>query len=177
MALRTRGQFALADQRPDQAEAWLSRAVQAMPNDYQTRWLLAQSLQQQKKEHEAKVQLSIAESMKATTERIGDLRSRKLSEQPLDPALHYEMGILLMRSGQVEIGARWLERSEPRPRARPRALVRWPIITKDGEMPNARRSTAARCALTRQTGKAAQINHFLTGSTDFNTPGIVGPTA
>ncbi len=109
MALRTRGQFALADQRPDQAEAWLSRAVQAMPNDYQTRWLLAQSLQQQKKEHEAKVQLSIAESMKATTERIGDLRSRKLSEQPLDPALHYEMGILLMRSGQVEIGARWLE--------------------------------------------------------------------
>jgi tetratricopeptide (TPR) repeat protein len=108
IALRTRGQYALADQRPDQAESYLVRAVEALPNDYQSRWLLAQCLFQLKKES-AKEQLAIAEKIKESSERLGDLRSRKLSEQPLDPALHYEMGVLLIRSGHEEIGEKWLQ--------------------------------------------------------------------
>jgi Tfp pilus assembly protein PilF len=46
--------------------------------------------------------------VKDRSERIAELRSRKLAEQPLDPALHYEMGVLLLRAGDAEMGERWL---------------------------------------------------------------------
>jgi tetratricopeptide (TPR) repeat protein len=107
LALRTRGQFALADGRPEQAERWLRRAVKAWPNDYQTHWLLYRALEQQNKK-EAQAQQRIAEELKGRSERLGELASRKLSEQPLDPALHYEMGALLLRSGHTRVGEGWL---------------------------------------------------------------------
>ncbi len=108
LALRTRAQFALSDGRPELAEGFLRRALKVWPEDYQTNWLLAQSLQQQKKTEEARVQSTRAEAVKDRAERLGDLRSRKLSERPLDPALHYEMGTLLLRSGHNEVGESWL---------------------------------------------------------------------
>lgn len=109
LALRTRGQFALADQQPERAEQWLQQAAQLWPNDYQSQWFLFRALQQQRgRAEEAKAQLARAEAVKARTERVGDLRSRQLSEQPLNPALHYEMGILLIRSGQAADGEGWL---------------------------------------------------------------------
>jgi Tfp pilus assembly protein PilF len=36
------------------------------------------------------------------------LSSRKLSERPLDPALHYEMGVLLLRNGNAGAAKGWL---------------------------------------------------------------------
>jgi predicted Zn-dependent protease len=108
LALRTRGQFALADQQPDRAEGWLRQAAKLQPEDYQTQWLLFRALQQQSKEAEAKVQRQRAEQIKDRAERMGELTSRRLTEQPLDPALHYEMGILLLRSGQHAAGEGWL---------------------------------------------------------------------
>ncbi len=95
LALRMRGQFALTDREPQRAERWLRRAAAVSPNDYQTHWLLVQALHQQKKTAEAQQELKLAESIKDRSERLGELRSRKMSEQPLDPALHCEMGILL----------------------------------------------------------------------------------
>jgi tetratricopeptide (TPR) repeat protein len=109
LALRTRGQFALADRQPAQAERWLERAAKVWPNDYQVHWLLLQALQQQHKDDAAQVQLRQAEELKDRAERLGELRSRKLSEQPLDPALHYEMGLLLLRTGQESAGEGWLQ--------------------------------------------------------------------
>lgn len=112
LALRTRGQFALADQLPAQAEVWLRQAAERWPNDYQTQWLLFQALQQQpNKTAEANAQLRKAEEVKERAERLGDLRSRKLSEQPLDPALHCEMGVLLIRAGHQSTGEAWLQRA------------------------------------------------------------------
>jgi tetratricopeptide (TPR) repeat protein len=108
-ALRTRGQFALADRDPAAAEAWLRRAAAADPDDYQSHWLLFQALQQQDKGDEARAQLQVAEQVKDRTERLGELQSRKLAQQPLDPALHYEMGVLLLRSGSATQGRAWLE--------------------------------------------------------------------
>jgi Tfp pilus assembly protein PilF len=108
LALRTRGQFALADRRPDEAERWLRRAAKVWPNDYQVHWFLYQSLQQQGKEEEAKAQLAVAEKNKERAERVGELRSRTLSERPLDPALHYEMGVLLLRNGNASAAKGWL---------------------------------------------------------------------
>lgn len=108
LALRTRGQFALADRQPEQAEGWLRRAAKVWPNDYQVHWFLYQSLQQQGKEEAAKAQLAVAEQIKERAERVGELSSRKLSERPLDPALHYEMGVLLVRNGNASAGKGWL---------------------------------------------------------------------
>lgn len=108
-ALRTRGQFALADGNPAEAEGWLRRAAGAAPNDYQTQWLLFQALQQQNRAAEAREQLRVAEDVKDRTERLGELRSRRLGEHPLDPALHYEMGMLLIRTGRPDQGELWLQ--------------------------------------------------------------------
>lgn len=107
-ALRTRGQFALADRNPAEAETWLRRAAAADPADYQSQWLLFQALQQQDKADAAREQLRVAEQVKDRTERLGELQSRKLAEQPLDPALHYEMGVLLIRTGSPALGEGWL---------------------------------------------------------------------
>src|SRR5205085_1525002 len=86
----------------------LRRAVNVSPNDYQAQWLLHQALLQQHKADEARAQLRVAEEVKERAERLGDLRSRKLSEQPLDPALHYEMATLLLRAGNRAVAEHWL---------------------------------------------------------------------
>jgi predicted Zn-dependent protease len=107
LALRTRGQFALADQKPSEAEGWLRRAAAVAPDDYQSQWLFYQSLQQQNKP-EAKAQLQLADEVKERAERLGDLQTRRLYEQPLNPALHYELGVMLLRGGHKSVGESWL---------------------------------------------------------------------
>jgi predicted Zn-dependent protease len=106
-ALRTLGQFSLMDSQPAEAEGWLRRAAASLPNDYQTQWFLYDSLRQQGKP-DAGQQLKVAEQVRERNERLGELQSRKLAEQPLDPGLHVEMAALLMRSGQKEVALRWL---------------------------------------------------------------------
>lgn len=108
LALRTRGHFALADQDPAAAERWLRRAADARPADYQTQWLLFQALRQQNKTAEAEAQLAVAERAKDDAERLGELQSRRIAEHPLDPALHYEMAVLLTRTGHPDVAERWL---------------------------------------------------------------------
>ena len=108
LSLRTRGQFALADQQPDRAERWLRRAVAAWPDDYQSQYLLYQALSQQNKVEAAADQLKTAEAAKERAERLGDLTSRRLYEQPMNPALHYEMGVLLLRGGHTTAAVGWL---------------------------------------------------------------------
>ncbi|HEY3788214.1 MAG TPA: tetratricopeptide repeat protein, partial [Urbifossiella sp.] len=108
MALRTMGQFALTDGRRAEAELWLRRAAAALPGDYQAQFQLAEALRILGKP-EAAAQMKIAEQVRDRSERLGELQSRKLAEQPLDPALHVEMATLLMQSGQTEVAVRWLE--------------------------------------------------------------------
>ena len=109
MALRTRGQFALADFEPAGAREWLARAATALPNDYQTQFLLYQALQQSGKTAEADEQLKRAEDVRKQSSQLTDLRSRRLAERPLDPALYVELGGLLLNTGHPEQGVRWLE--------------------------------------------------------------------
>jgi predicted Zn-dependent protease len=108
LCLRTRGQLALMDDRKPEAEAWLRRAAAVMPDDYQAQWLLFEALRQQGKQDEAREQNRRADEVKERAARIGELQSRKLAEFPLDPALHYEMGVLVIQSGRGEVGERWL---------------------------------------------------------------------
>jgi tetratricopeptide (TPR) repeat protein len=109
LGLRTRAQFALTDREPARAESWLRRAAKLWPDDYQTHWLLVQALQQQNKTEQANAMLKKAEEIKDRVERLSDLRSRKMSDQPLEPSLHCEMGVLLIRGGYADLGERWLK--------------------------------------------------------------------
>jgi tetratricopeptide (TPR) repeat protein len=109
MCLRTLGQLELNAGRKPQAEAALRRAATSLPDDYQAQWLLFQALQQQGKQVEAKEQLTRAEEVKERNEHFAELTSRKLAEHPLDPALHYEMGAILARTGRPDVAAQWYQ--------------------------------------------------------------------
>lgn len=108
LALRTLGQFSLSENQPAAAEEYLRKAVARLPNDYTANWLLYESLRQQGKP-DAAAQLKTAEEVRDRSERLGELQSRKLAAQPLDPALHVEMATLLMRTGRTELAVSWLE--------------------------------------------------------------------
>jgi tetratricopeptide (TPR) repeat protein len=107
-ALLTMGQIELLAGQPAEAEAWLHRAVKVLPNDYSINWSLAECLQQQGKGAEAKAQMARAQEIKNRTERLGEISTRLLSMRPHDPALHYELGKLLLDQGQTERGLSWL---------------------------------------------------------------------
>ncbi len=109
LALRARGQFALSDLRLAEAETWLRRAAEVLPNDYQTQYLLYQALQQAGYATEATEQLKRSETVKQQSTQLADLRTRRLAERPLDPALYTEMGSLLVKTGNTEQGLRWLD--------------------------------------------------------------------
>lgn len=107
MCLRTLGQLELAAGRGVEAEAALNQATALLSDDYQAHWFLVQALQQQGKLHEAKAQLARAEQVKERAEQFTELTSRKLAENPLDPRLHHEMGVILARRGREEIAVQW----------------------------------------------------------------------
>jgi len=108
LALRTRGQFLISDGKPAQAEPMLKRAAAVAPDDYLSQFLFYESLQKQNKTAEAEAQLQVANAAKERAERLGDLQSRRMYEQPLNPALHYELGVILLRGGHKNVGESWL---------------------------------------------------------------------
>jgi predicted Zn-dependent protease len=108
-ALRTLGEIDLQEGKPAEAEERLRQAVRVLPNDYRAQWSLYQALQrQQGKAAEAQAQLAQAEQLKERNERLAEIRTRKMSQDPHNPALHCELGTLLLSLGYKEIGERWL---------------------------------------------------------------------
>lgn len=107
-ALRLRGQMLLQDGKPAEAEDWLRRAARAQPDSYEANWSLYECLQKQGKDEAAKAPLARAEALKARTERLNEIATREMSARPRDPALHCEIGKLLLQRGMKELGERWL---------------------------------------------------------------------
>jgi tetratricopeptide (TPR) repeat protein len=107
-ALRLRGRVALQEGEPADAEGWLRRAAAALPHDYQTQWVLYQALNQEGKTAEAAAQKVRAEQLKERRERLGELTGQQMSARPNDPALHCELGTLLISLGYDDLGERWL---------------------------------------------------------------------
>jgi predicted Zn-dependent protease len=108
LCLRSMGQIELISRRPAEAERHLRRAAALAPEDYQAQQLFFQSLQQQGKTEEAKAQLAVAEALRDRLARLGEITSRRMAQSPLDPALQYEFGKLLIETGQPDVGVQWL---------------------------------------------------------------------
>jgi tetratricopeptide (TPR) repeat protein len=112
-ALAERGRQALLAEKATEAEHWLRQAVRALPYDYTTNWHLYQALREQAATHpqkaeEARKQLARSETLKDRIARVGEISSREMSRRPNDPALHCELGILLIQTGHPQVGQRWL---------------------------------------------------------------------
>jgi tetratricopeptide (TPR) repeat protein len=106
-ALRARGELELAE-HPAEAEMWLRKAARIAPLDYQTQFLLLQSVNQQGRTEDAKKVHAVVEDLKDLEARLGELISGKLATNPRDPAVHVEMGKLLLNLGHTAPALAWL---------------------------------------------------------------------
>ncbi len=108
LALLTRGQIAqLLGQLPE-AEKWLREAVRVMPQDYKTHWSLCQCLRQRGKTEDADEEQKRTDTLRDRWERLSELTTHLLSQNPDDPALQCELGKLLLQLGLNEAGRNWL---------------------------------------------------------------------
>ena len=108
LALRTRGQLELSEDRAAAAEVWFRKAVEAMPYDYVSHYGLYESLRNQRKEAE---QLAEEERMRRLLnrlERIGEITTREMALHPRDAKLHLELAKLFLSVGRQGDGEFWL---------------------------------------------------------------------
>jgi tetratricopeptide (TPR) repeat protein len=110
-ALMNLGQLLAQSGRLAQAEPLLVQAVRALPASYPANFALYDCLNQQNKAAEARAQLAVADAIKARMDRVAEITTRQLSARPHDPALHCELGTLLVRGGHPDVGESWLLRA------------------------------------------------------------------
>jgi predicted Zn-dependent protease len=108
-ALTARGQLALQAGRCAEAEDWLRQALAISPYDRQANFFMCQCLRQGGKDTEARQQEAKLKRIEANIERLIQISNHDMSENPHDPALHYEVGTILMSLGHEEMGLRWFE--------------------------------------------------------------------
>jgi Flp pilus assembly protein TadD len=101
------GRFALRQGHPEEAEPFLSRAVQLAPHDHEAHYQLAVCLGQLNRPSEARKH---RDQLKQLEEDMILLEKTfmALVEKPGDLQLRREAGKICLRHGQVSEGLRWL---------------------------------------------------------------------
>jgi tetratricopeptide (TPR) repeat protein len=107
-ALRERGRLALAADNSVEAEKWLQRVLKLNPRDAQSLQLLSSALAHQGRQEEAQVLLDQLKQADRDFARMAAICLNDLGQRPNDPALHSELGALLLRLGYSEAGRNWL---------------------------------------------------------------------
>src|SRR5262249_54151807 len=106
-ALVERGRLAFHQQRADQAELWLRKAIQLAPHDPQAFYLLHLCLEAEGKHEEDQKTVGQLRQIEADSTRLASLMSQ-LMRAPQDPAVRTEIGRILLRSGREEEGVQSL---------------------------------------------------------------------
>jgi tetratricopeptide (TPR) repeat protein len=106
-ALSARGQLALQAERPEEAERWLRRAIAANSFDRIAHYNLEQCLEQQGKRAEAETEKKELLRVEETIKRMLTIMNRLMPKTPHDPALHHELGTIMMRMGKDELALAW----------------------------------------------------------------------
>jgi len=107
-AMRERGRLALAEGNATEAENWLRQAEKLNPYDAQLLPLLSVALEHQGKREEVQVLQDRIQQNDRDFHRLAQICLHELAERPDDPALHSELGALLLRLGYLEAGRNWL---------------------------------------------------------------------
>jgi tetratricopeptide (TPR) repeat protein len=108
-ALSLRGQIAFRSGQFAEAAAWLRQAVRRNPADHRARYNLALSLEQAGQADEAREHMRRFEQMQQDLARFNEVVTNEIAKRPGDPALHCELGQILLRAGQRDEGLRWLQ--------------------------------------------------------------------
>jgi tetratricopeptide (TPR) repeat protein len=108
LALAERGKIAVATGDYAAAETWLREAVKRSPADHSARYALVQCLQRAGKEPEALNEQQQIKKLETDLKTLSDIATQRMSQAPNDPALHYELGAILLRNGFVDQGLHWL---------------------------------------------------------------------
>jgi tetratricopeptide (TPR) repeat protein len=108
LALLTRGEMAQLNGQLPQAEKWLRQAARALPYDYQAHWVLRECLRQQGKTQQAEAEEAYASQLKDRWARLEEITTQQMSQRHNDPALHYELGKLMLELGMFDVGKNWL---------------------------------------------------------------------
>lgn len=108
-ALSLRGQIAFRQEEYAAAAAWLGHAVQRNPSDQSARYNLALAWERMGREADGKEVMSQFERMKKDQARFNEIVTVEIAQRPSDPALHCELGQILLRSGQRDEAMRWFQ--------------------------------------------------------------------
>jgi tetratricopeptide (TPR) repeat protein len=108
-ALSLRGQLALRQGQFAEAANWLRQAVRRNPADHRARYNLALALEQAGQAEEAKEHLRHFHQAEKDLARFNEIVTGDIARRPADPALHCELGQILLRAGQRDEGMRWLQ--------------------------------------------------------------------
>jgi predicted Zn-dependent protease len=107
-ALSLRGRIAQKNEQFAEAQNWLRQALRRNPMDHAARYSLVLCLKQTHHPEEAQEQL-LLKQMEQDLARFNEIVTKEIAQRPTDPALHCQLGDLLLRAGQREEGLRWLQ--------------------------------------------------------------------
>jgi tetratricopeptide (TPR) repeat protein len=108
LALYTRGEMAQMRGELSEAEKWLRQAVRALPYDYTAHWVLTECLRQQGKTEQAEAEESYTNQLRDRRARLEEIATHHMSQRYNDPAMHWELGKLMLELGMPEAGKNWL---------------------------------------------------------------------
>ena len=103
-----RGQVALDQDKPADAESWLQRAARALPFDRRIQYSLERCLLALGRGAEAEQCRARAGQLEADVRRLDQVR-HEVMKRPSDAALWCEAGLLFLRNGEPREGRRWLQ--------------------------------------------------------------------
>jgi predicted Zn-dependent protease len=110
-ALRLRGRLAMEAGQPAEAEQRLRQAIALEPWDHAAHYQLYKVLNQAGREADARVVQVRLKEIEADMSRLNDIIAHQLGQRPADPALNFESGVILVRSGQPGKGLEFLYRA------------------------------------------------------------------
>jgi predicted Zn-dependent protease len=109
LALTEAGKLAVERGEWEYAETLLREAVARARADIDAHYQFAQCLRHSGRDSEAREEDQLREQLVSDRQRLFEIEAHEMGERPHDPALHCEMGQILIRAGFIAAGARWLE--------------------------------------------------------------------
>jgi tetratricopeptide (TPR) repeat protein len=105
-ALSERGKVALDEQKPGEAEVYLTRALKRAPKDRQILYTMSQCLERQNKQEEAGKYARMLKEIDEDIKTVGQL-VQDVMRRPHDAELRYRIGAIFLKNGQEEEAMHW----------------------------------------------------------------------